>query len=109
MKITNAELVSSDKKARISGGLYIEYESSDNVIKGSYIELEFETKKHYFEVTDISISGQDLKVKAKEVGYWCGNFDMKKDFDIRKLIGIELSKIEDPNKISKIREMSSWL
>lgn len=108
MKITNAQLVSRDKRARISGGVYIDYTSKENITKGSNIELEFEGTKHYFEVIDISINGQNLDVKAKEVGYWARMFDNKSDFDLRKLIGLELSNVENAETISKIREMSCW-
>lgn len=108
MKITNVQLISSDKRARISGGVYIDYTSRENVIKGSNVELEFEHTKHYFEVTDISINGENLEVKAREVGYWAKKFDNKSDFDLRKLIGLELSKVENTETISKIREMSCW-
>lgn len=108
MKITNAQLVSSDNRARISGGVYIDYTSKENVIKGSNIELEFESTKHYFEVTDISINGENLEVKAKEVGYWARHFDNRSDLDLRKLIGLNLSKVENVETISKIHEMSCW-
>ena len=108
MKITNAQLISSDKRMRISGGVYIDYISKETVIKGSNVELEFEDTKHYFEITDISINGEFLEVKAKEVGYWSKKFDNKSDFDLRKLIGLELSKVENPETISKIHEMSCW-
>lgn len=106
MKITNSQLVSSDKRARISGGVYIDYTSKENIIKGSNVEIEFEETKHYLEVTDISINGENLEIKVKEFGYWAEKFDNKSDFDLRKLIGLELTKIENPVIISKIREMS---
>lgn len=109
MKIQKAELVSTDKRARINGGTYIIYQSPENVIKGSNIELEFENKKHYFEVIDISINGESLEVKAREVGYWCHNFDRNVNFDLRNIIGLELTKVDDPKLISKIHEMSCWL
>ncbi len=108
MKITNAQLISSDKRARISGGVYIYFTSKENTIKGSNIELKFEDTKHYFEITDISINGENLEVKAREVGYWAKKFDNKSDFDLRKLIGLELSKVDDHETILKIREMSCW-
>ena len=108
MKITTAQLVSSDKRARVIGGVYIDYTSVENVVKGSNIELDYEGVKHYFEITDISINGENLEVKAKEVGYWGKKFDNKSDFDLRKLIGLELSKVENAETISKIREMSCW-
>lgn len=108
MKITNAQLVSDNKRARIIGGVYINYISNDNVIKGSNVQLEFEGIIHYFEVTDISINGNFLEIKAKEVGYWAKKFDNKQNFDLRNLIGLELSKVEDANTILKIHEMSCW-
>lgn len=108
MKVTNAQLVSSNKRARISGGVYIDYISKENAVKGSNIKLEFENSNHYFEVTDVSINGENLNVTAREVGYWATKFDEKSDFDLRKLIGLELSKIEDSKTIAKIHEMSCW-
>lgn len=108
MQITHAQLLSSDKVAKISGGMYINYTSKDNVTIGSNIELEFEATKHYFEVTIVSANGENLEITAKEVGYWATKFDNKRDLDLRKLIGLKLSKIEDDKTISKIVEMSSW-
>ena len=108
MKIKNAQLVSSNRGARIGGGVYIEYTSKENVIKGSSIELTFEKENHYFEVTDISISGEFLEVKAVEVGYFARKFDRKDDFDLRKLIGLPISRVEDPKAIADIHKMSCW-
>jgi hypothetical protein len=108
MTITNAQLVSNDKRLRISGGVYIDYISNENVIKGSNIYLNYENTTHYFEVKDISINGENLEVKAIEVGYWAKKFDRKSDFDLRKLLGLQLFKIENTETISKIREMSCW-
>ncbi len=65
-------------------------------------------ENHYFEVTDILINGKNLEVKAIEVGYWCNKFDRKNDFDLRNLIGLELTKVEDLTTIKKINEMSVW-
>lgn len=108
MEIKNVELITSIKKARISSGIYIEYTSKENVVKDSNIELEFEGVKHYFKVTDITINGEYLDIKAKEVGYWSSKFDNKPDFDLRNIIGLTVSKVEDPIIISKIYEMSCW-
>lgn len=108
MKIKNAQLVSSDKRAKVRGGLYIHYSSRDNVIKGSKIELDYEGSKHYFEVTDISINGEILDVVATEVGYWAKKFEKKSDFDLRKLIGLELSRVDNPESVKNINTMSCW-
>lgn len=42
MKITNAKLVSSDKRSRTIGGVYIEFTSVDNITKGTNVQLSFE-------------------------------------------------------------------
>ncbi len=108
MIITSVEVISSNKRAKIEGGLYITYTSIENATMDSKVELEFEGVKHYFSVTDISINGKDLNITAKEVGYWAKQFTSKPNFDIRTLIGSEVTKVEDPAKISKINEMSCW-
>ena len=108
MKIINAQLLSFDKRERISGGVYIDYISSENVIKGSIVELDFENEKHYFEVTNITINCKDLEVKAKEIGFWVIKFDNTLDFNLKKLVGLSVSRVEDKETISKIREMSGW-
>jgi hypothetical protein len=89
-------------------GVYINYTSKENVIKGSKISLLFENKTHYFELTDISINGEFLEVTDREVGYFASKLDEKSDFDLRKLIGLELSRVDDDETISKINEMSCW-
>lgn len=104
MQVTKAQLI----QARINGGVHIEFVSKENVIKGSNFEITHENHKHYFEVTDISIEGDDLSVKAKEVGYWAKKFDQKKDLDLRNLIGLPINSVEDQETVLKIREMSLW-
>ena len=105
MKITHAEIISSDKKLK---GTYIHFTSKDNFNKGDKLELDYEGSKNYFEVADISVNGENLDVKAVEVGYWARKFDKKENFDLRSLIGLEITKIEDAQTIAKIREMSCW-
>lgn len=124
MKVTNAELVSFNKRLRISGGVYIKYVSSENVSKGSLVKIEYNSllmlnPDHYFEVTDVKIDGNlqsrflpeqnnNLEVTAKEVGYWAKKFDKIEDFDLRRLIGLEVINVSDSETISKVREMSLW-
>ena len=108
MEITNAKIVSSDKRNKINGGLYIEYESIDNVIKGDYVEMTYDNKIHYFRVTDVSINGELLNATATEAGYWTRYFARGENFDLRTIIGIELRAITDPEKKQEIKKMSCW-
>lgn len=108
LKIRNAKVVSPDKRAKVSGGLYIHFVSAENLTNGQNVKVLFEDKPHYFEVSDISITGNDLNVEAKEVGYWANFFDKNKDFDLRKIIGLDVEIVADKETLAKIQEMSCW-
>ncbi len=109
MKIKNAEIISSDKRTRIRGGVYIHYTSKENVIKGTKIGVTYEDVTHYFETTDIVIDNDNnLYIKAIEVGYWGTKFERCENFDLRKLINLDVQTISDKEIISKINEMSCW-
>lgn len=75
-------------------------------MKGDKVEMKFNDNTHYFEVSDISISGKNLDVSAREVSYWSTQFD--KDFDLRKIIGTTVSLVADKETLKKIHEMSCW-
>jgi hypothetical protein len=108
MIIKNIKIISGDKRKKIIGGVYIEYESINNVIKGDITELIFKNKKHFFEVTDIFIIGEKLNITAKEIGYWCNLFDHQKDIDLRDIIGLNLTEIRDTEHIAQIHEESCY-
>lgn len=108
MKVTNVSLKESDRISRVSGGVYIEYISSDNVVKDSYLKLTYKESTHYFQVSSIELDGKNLKISAREVGYYARKFDRMKDLDMRDLIGLEVIKVDDKESISKINEMSCW-
>ena len=112
MTITNAEFISSNKRQRVSGGLYINFISSENISMGNKVEISFDNSIHYFEVTDVKISNQflnlDLDVTAKEVGYWVRKFDRIENFDLRTIIRTNVRLVKDENKIQEINKMSCW-
>lgn len=108
LKITNANVISFNKVAKLSGGLYVNFTSSENLTKGQKLKLLFEEKPHYFEVSYISINGNNLEITAIEVGYWASKFDNIKDVDLRKIIGLDLEIITDEETVSKINQMSCW-
>ena len=108
MEVINARLVSADRRARVNGGVYIEFISEDNIVKDANVELTYKNGCHYFNVTDIEIEGKNLKVKAVEVGYYASKFDHKENFDLREIIGLPIMPVTDPKTISKIFEMSCW-
>lgn len=108
LTIKDAKIVSSDKRARVRGGVYVTFLTASNMVKGDTLEMDFENSKHYFEVSDISISGENLDVSAREVGYWARKFDNKKDFDLRKLIGVPVTPVTDSETLKNVNEMSRW-
>ena len=104
MNIMNAEIISANKRARITGGLYIDFLSLDNIKKDDIVESIIDNSPHYFRVTDISIFEDNLKVKATETGYWTNYLTRNENLDLRNLIGEELNLITDAKKLAKIRE-----
>lgn len=108
MQVTNAILLASDNKLRMSSGCFIDYISKENVIKDSIIEILYEDVEHYFSVSDISIDGDYLNISAREIGYYATKFYHKGNIDLRNLIGLNITKVEDSEKIIKIKKMSCW-
>ena len=105
---TNAEIISSDKRARISGGLYVTFVTSQNVIKGDLFEVNVDDKWHSFQVTDISIQGKDLLVKGREYGYYAWKLDRKEDLDLRNLVDRDVAMITDDERKKKLHEQACW-
>ncbi len=109
MKIIDCRFVTSDKRTRVVGGFYIDFISSENVIKGDMFKVIYENKKHYFSASDISIVDKNLKISAKESGYWGNQFQYQKpDLDIRNLIDLPIIKETDQKIIAEIREKSLY-
>ena len=107
-EVSDVKLASADRKARISAGLYIIFETPNNIKKGNYVNLILEGKSHAFEVTDISIKGENLEVSAKEIGYWAQKLDRQADFDLRSLMKLPITLITDEKRIKDIYTQSCW-
>ena len=109
LKIQSARIASGDKRNKLPGGLYIDFTSKENLVKGDYLSMLNDDEEHYFKVTHISVDGRDLDITARETGYYANRIDQKSDFDLRTIIGNELKKVIDKDKIERIYEMSCWL
>jgi hypothetical protein len=109
MTITDVSIGVRNKnpKGRVTGysGVCIAFNSSKNIKDGSFIRLE--EPKASFQVHAININeDKTLDVEAHEVSY--RKLDKIENFDIRSLLGLEVSEVTDPEAISKIREEMSW-
>ena len=107
MKVLTAELVASNKRERISGGVYIEFETSENVKKYDYFKVKVDGFNYDFQANGIKVDGDKLKITAKEVGYWAQKLD-KKGVDLRLVIGSEVIAVVDEAEKGKIYERSCW-
>lgn len=106
--ISNAEIISTDKRTRTRGGTYISFLTDATIKKGDKLDIVIENKDHHFEVMEITIAGSELSIKALEVGYWATLLDRKNSFDLRSLIGLPVTLVEDKTKLAKIHEESCW-
>lgn len=108
MKIINAEHLTANRNVRISSGIYITFLSSENVTMNDYFLIKFQDKVYYFKAFNITIQNNDLKVEAHETGYWATKLDRLEDLDLRSLLGSDVVKIIDPEKIESIKTSSSY-
>lgn len=106
-KILSVELVDTDRRQRISGGVYIEFETFDNVKKNDYFRVIVDGHVYDFEASNIKVEGEKLRVTAKEVGYWAHKLD-EKGVDLRSVIGCDVVLVTDTKEKSKIYERSCW-
>ena len=103
MIVVDANLASGNKRSRVRKGVYIDYISIDNVIKGDIVGITVSGKEHYFEVSDITITeDRNLKVSARETGYYGSKFENDSTFDLRDLINITVTNITDEDVKKKI-------
>jgi len=85
-------------------GTIIEFISNESISVKRKLSINHEDKDHYFEVVSVetSIEDRELFVKAKEVGYWCNNID------IRDLLGLEINIVTDNDTLRKIEKESCY-
>lgn len=107
-KITDAKNISSDKRARVQGGIYITFLTNENINKNQYVKVVVNGKSYPFMVSDVVIEGKDLLVSAREVGYWAQKLDREENFDLRTLIDLDVELVTDSKKIEDIITQSCW-
>jgi hypothetical protein len=107
MKVLTAQLVASNKRERISGGVYVEFETTENVKKDDYFKVKVEGFSYDFKANGVKVEGDKLKVTAREVGYWVQKLD-RKGVDLRLVIGSDVITVTDELEKAKIYERSCW-
>lgn len=107
MKVLTAELVATNRRERVSGGVYIEFETTENVKKDDYFKVRVGDSNYDFQANGIKVIGEKLMITAKEVGYWASKLDHK-GIDLREVIGCDITPVTDDTEKSKIRERSCW-
>lgn len=107
MKTISAELVTPNRRERISGGVQVEFYSEDNVKKNDFFIVIIGDKHYPFKATGIKVEGDLLKITAIEVGYWAQKIDST-GVDLRTVIGVEIESVTDVEHINRIHEQSCW-
>ena len=88
-------------KTHTRGGIYITFNSSDNIKKNDLFEIKLYDKYYYFEAESIKVIGKLLEVQATETGYWANKLsNLKQDIDLRDVIDVEVFPIKDEKKNS---------
>lgn len=107
MKVLTAEQVPSNKKERIIGGVYIEFETSENVNKDDYFKIKVNDKNYDFQAVGIKVNGENFLINAKEVGYWATTLESN-NVNLKSIIGSEVIAVTDESEKKDIYIRSCW-
>lgn len=109
MRVLSIENVERNIRTHTRGGIYITFNSSDNIKKNDLFEIKLYDKYYYFEAESIKVIGKLLEVQATETGYWANKLsNLKQDIDLRDVIDVEVFPIKDEKKIAQIRDAACW-
>jgi hypothetical protein len=108
MKVIDAKNIDGNPRAKVRGGTYITFLSKDTIDKGTYVDIVVENKTHHFEVSSVEIKGDYLSIDAREVGYWARKIEKKDNFDLRTLLGIDVTVVTDEKEKQQIYTESCW-
>ena len=102
-KVTETEL--QDKL-----GCTVSFKTNSKINLNNKFSLTYKSKIHYFSILNVKVSMDDtLYVKGKEVGYWCNQFKIMEDLDIRDIMGSDIDIITDKAKLERIDAESRYL
>ena len=87
----------------------LEFYSAIPVRAGEYFQLTFDNKVRDLKVEAFEIEDNEFKVTLVEAGYYANQLKEIPNLDPRKLLGLQVTKIEDVETIKGIRERSGWL
>ena len=104
--INDAMMLNGDRRAKIAGGLHIQFNTEQTIISGQIVQIQ--KGLHYFKVNEVKIDGSNLVVRAHEVGYWARFIERKENFDIRSLLNENVILVTSEDELSKVNEMSCW-
>ena len=76
---------------------------------GDILRVDFEKKPRYFKVNEIEANNADsLFVIAENYGYY-DKLIREKNFDIRKLIGLDIIIVKNKETLEQLRRESKYL
>lgn len=116
-KVTDAKILKAERDRRSkrkSGldGLVVEFETSENLKDGDLVNINHnhseKSKWQTFQVREIEAKGDNLLIRATEIGYFATFLSREEDLDLRKLIGSNVELIVDEEHIKSTRESSYW-
>lgn len=109
MVIETIKSLSSDKRARIIGGVYITFQCDETLQDGSYVEVNFKDTMFPFRIVGVDVSKDGIVYTARECGYFAHK--IKKVFPnihYQEFINSPIVVVTDEIKIKYIRESSLW-
>lgn len=103
--VSDAMILSGDRRAKVIGGLHIEFKTERTITSNQIVQIK---SSHYFKVNEVKIEGNNLVIRAHEVGYWSNFLSRKEDFDLRSLLDEKVTLVTNKEELAKVHEMSCW-
>ena len=114
MKITHSEIVQGRRNPRtrrtegLNGGV-ITFTTTGTANINSFFSIVVDGKQRFYKAAEIStIDKETVEVAAVETGYWAEKLSCNDEFDVRSILGLEVSLITDQDLIKNIIRASAF-
>ena len=114
MKVTRSEIskgfIRNPRMASkgLIGGV-ITFNSTEKVVKGDIYTLNHNDRDRYYKVEEVvAIDNINVEVAAVEYGYWGYKLSRCKDFDVRDLVGVSVTRVLCEKQLNQLHESNSY-
>ena len=97
------------RTSSLRGGI-ITIESPEKVCQGDVFSLSYQDKERYYRAEEISTiaDSENVEVALVEYGYWADYPSKNREFDVRELMGLPVSRVTDSVLLKNIATANNY-